>query len=204
MAKMAAAPPVPQVIRFEPTDSPASSGGVLHALEAGWCPGLCSCYLLPLPCYWAAMAAIHVTFHYTLRNREGRVLDTSRGASPLDCVLGAGLIIEGLEAELAGMVAGEQRKIVVPPERGYGVREDALVQQVPRDRLPVDDVRVGDQFQTGPDRQDPVVTIVAIEGDQVTLDANHPLAGQELHFEVELVGRRPATPAELQAAGLRP
>lgn len=149
------------------------------------------------------MAALHLTFHYTLRNREGRVLDTSRGASPLGCILGAGQIIEGLEAELAGMAAGEQRKVVVPPTLGYGVREEALVQKVPRDHLPVDDVRVGDQFQTGPDRQDPVVTILAIEGDQVTLDANHPLAGQELHFEVELMARRPATPAELQAAGLR-
>ncbi|MDQ5980922.1 MAG: FKBP-type peptidyl-prolyl cis-trans isomerase SlyD [Verrucomicrobiota bacterium] len=148
------------------------------------------------------MSALHLTFHYTLRNREGRVLDTSRGGEPLACVQGAGQIIEGLEAELAAMAAGEQRKVVVPPERGYGVREDALIQRVPRDRLPVDDIRVGDQFQTGPDRQDPVVTIVAVEGDQVLLDANHPLAGQELHFEVELVARRAATPAELQAAGL--
>lgn len=146
----------------------------------------------------------HFTFHYTLRNREGRVLDTSRGAEPLACVEGAGQIIEGLEAELVKMAAGEQRKVIVPPERAYGLREDALVQKVPRARLPVDDVRVGDQFQTGPDRADPVVTVVAIEGDQVLLDANHPLAGQELHFEVELVGVRAATPAELQAAGLHP
>ncbi|MFZ5494535.1 MAG: FKBP-type peptidyl-prolyl cis-trans isomerase [Verrucomicrobiota bacterium] len=149
-------------------------------------------------------AAQHLTFHYTLRDREGRVLDTSRGAEPLACVEGAGQIIEGLEAGLAAMAAGEQRRVVVPPERGYGLREDALVQKVPRVRLPVDEVRVGDQFQTGPDRQAPVVTVVAIEGDEVLLDANHPLAGQELHFEVELVARRAATPAELHAAGLRP
>jgi FKBP-type peptidyl-prolyl cis-trans isomerase SlyD len=151
-----------------------------------------------------AMSAQHLTFHYTLRNREGRVLDTSRGAAPLACILGAGQIIEGLEAELAAMAAGESRQVVVPPALGYGLREEALVQKVPRARLPVDEVRVGDQFQTGPDRQDPVVTIVAIEGDEVLLDANHPLAGQELHFDVELVARRPATPAELQAAGLGP
>ncbi len=150
------------------------------------------------------MSALHLTFHYTLRNREGRVLDTSRGAEPLACIQGAGQIIEGLESELVAMGAGEARNVVVPPERGYGLREDELVQKVPRARLPVDDVRVGDQFQTGPDRQDPVVTIMAIEGDEVLLDANHPLAGQELHFEVELVARRAATPAELQAAGLTP
>lgn len=149
-------------------------------------------------------AHLHLTFHYTLRNRDGRVLDTSQGAAPLGCIVGAGQIIEGLEAELAGMGAGEKRKVVVPAELGYGLREEGLVQKVPRGRLPVDDIRVGDQFQTGPDRQDPVVTVLAIEGDEVLLDANHPLAGQELHFDVELVARRPATPAELQGAGLQP
>jgi FKBP-type peptidyl-prolyl cis-trans isomerase SlyD len=149
-------------------------------------------------------ASRHLTFHYTLRNRAGRVLDTSRGADPLSCLEGAGQIIEGLESELVRMSAGEKRAVVVPPERGYGVREEAMVQKVPRARLPVDEVRVGDQFQTGPDRQDPIVTVLAIEGDDVLLDANHPLAGEELHFDVELVAVRPATPAELQAAGLQP
>jgi FKBP-type peptidyl-prolyl cis-trans isomerase SlyD len=140
----------------------------------------------------------HLTFHYTLRNPAGKVLDTSRGAEPLACVEGAGQIIEGLEMVLRGMGAGDQRKVVVPPEKGYGLREDAMVQKVPRDRLPVDDLKVGDQFQTGPDRQAPVVTVVAIEDDGVVLDANHPLAGEELHFEVELVTARPATAAELE------
>jgi FKBP-type peptidyl-prolyl cis-trans isomerase SlyD len=150
------------------------------------------------------MTPRHLTFHYTLRNREGRVLDTSRGAEPLACIEGAGQIIEGLEEPLLTLGVGETRQVVVPPERAYGLREDALVQKVPRARLPVDDVRVGDQFQTGPDRQSPIVTVLAIEGDEVLLDANHPLAGQELHFEVELIALRPATPAELQAAGRQP
>jgi FKBP-type peptidyl-prolyl cis-trans isomerase SlyD len=148
------------------------------------------------------MTSRHLTFHYTLRDRTGRVLDTSRGAEPLACLTGAGQIIEGLEAELAGMTAGQLRRVIVPPERAYGLREAALIQKVPRARLPVDDLRVGDRFQTGPDRQAPVVTVVAIEGDDVLLDANHPLAGEELHFEVELVSVRAATAAELQAAGL--
>jgi FKBP-type peptidyl-prolyl cis-trans isomerase SlyD len=148
------------------------------------------------------MTSRHLTFHYTLRDRTGRVLDTSRGAEPLACLTGAGQIIEGLEAELAGMTAGQLRRVIVPPERAYGLREAALIQKVPRARLPVDDLRVGDRFQTGPDRQAPVVTVVAIEGDEVLLDANHPLAGEELHFEVELVSVRAATAAELQAAGL--
>lgn len=167
-------------------------------LELVTCPEG-SVTLLPM-----GAAPRHLTFHYTLRNREGRVLDTSRGAEPLACVEGAGQIIDGLEAGLLGMAAGEKRTLVVPPERAYGLREEAMVQKVPKDRLPVDDLRVGDRFQTGPDRADPIVTVVAIEGDEVLLDANHPLAGEELHFEVELVAVRPAAPAELPAAGRRP
>jgi len=141
-----------------------------------------------------------LTFHYTLRDAGGRVLDTSRGGEPRPCLEGAGQIIEGLEEPLRQMLAGETRHVVVPPERGYGQREADLVQKVPRARLPVADIKVGEQFQTGPDRQAPVVTVVAIEGDEVLLDANHPLAGQELHFEVELVAVRAATHAELQQA----
>ena len=146
----------------------------------------------------------HLTFHYTLRNRDGRILDTSRGAAPLSCLEGAGQIIEGLEDSLGRMTEGETRQVVVPPERGYGLREAELVQKVPRGHLPVDDVKVGDQFQTGPDRSAPVVTVVAVEGEEVLLDANHPLAGEELHFEVELIALRAATPEELQAAGKAP
>lgn len=141
-----------------------------------------------------------LTFHYTLRDAGGRVLDTSRGGEPMPFLEGSGQIIDGLEEPLLQMAAGQQRTVVVPPERGYGLREAELVQSVPKANLPVGDVQVGDQFQTGPDRQAPVVTVVAIEGDQVMLDANHPLAGQELHFEVELVAVRSATPAELQQA----
>jgi FKBP-type peptidyl-prolyl cis-trans isomerase SlyD len=141
-----------------------------------------------------------ITFHYTLRDTGGRVLDTSRGGEPMPFLEGAGQIIEGLEEPLRQMTAGEKRTVVVPPERAYGRREIELVQKVPKANLPVGDLKVGDQFQTGPDRQAPVVTVVAIEGDEVLLDANHPLAGQELHFEVELVAVRTATPAELQQA----
>jgi len=146
----------------------------------------------------------HFTFHYTLRNRDGRILDTSRGAAPLSCLEGAGQIIEGLEDSLVLMTEGETRQVVVPPERAYGLREAELVQKVPRGHLPVEDVKVGDQFQTGPDRSAPVVTVVALDGDEVLLDANHPLAGEELHFEVELIALRAATPEELQAAGKAP
>jgi FKBP-type peptidyl-prolyl cis-trans isomerase SlyD len=146
------------------------------------------------------MSARHLGFHFTLRDADGRVLDTSRGGEPVTCLEGGGQIIDGLEAALRTMAAGEQRTVVVPPERGYGVRDAALVQRVPRAHLPVGDLKPGDTFQTEPDPQAPVVTVVALEGEAVLLDANHPLAGRELHFEVELVTVRQATEAELQRA----
>jgi len=115
------------------------------------------------------------------------MLDTSRGGVPLECDEGSGQIIEGLDAALRTMQPGERRDVAIPPEQAYGVREDALIQKVLRAVLPVDELKVGDQFQTGPDPTDPIVTVLGIEGDEVLLDANHPLAGQTLHFDVELV-----------------
>jgi FKBP-type peptidyl-prolyl cis-trans isomerase SlyD len=141
-----------------------------------------------------------ITFHYTLKDQHGRLIDSSRGSSPMPFTEGMGQIIEGLEEQLLLMGAGERRLVVVPPERAYGRPDPTLVQKVPRDRLPVSDLKIGDQFQTGPDRHAPVVTVRALEGDEVLLDANHPLAGQELHFEVEVVTVRPATQEELHPA----
>lgn len=144
------------------------------------------------------MSARHLSFHYTLRDANGRVLDTSRGGGePLNFVEGAQEIVPGLEKVLVTMTVGERRDVVVPPEEAYGLREAELVQRVSRGQLPIEgEVSVGDQFMTGPERYAPVVTVVAIEGDQVTLDANHPLAGATLHFDVELVAARPATADE--------
>jgi len=140
-----------------------------------------------------------LTFHYTLRDANGRVLDTSRGGGePLSFLEGAQEIVPGLEKELSAMTVGARREVAVPPELGYGLREEALVQRVPRSSLPIDgEVSVGDQFLAGEDRHAPVVTVVAVDGDHVMLDANHPLAGATLHFDVKLVAARPATPAEL-------
>src|ERR1700690_3216722 len=115
------------------------------------------------------MTARLLTFHYTLRDAAGRLIDTSRGAQPMPFLEGAGQIIEGLEEQLLLMAAGEKRTVVVPPERAYGLREADLVQRVPRDRLPVAEMKVGDRFQTGPDRHAPVVTVVAVEGEEILL-----------------------------------
>ncbi len=144
------------------------------------------------------MAARVVTFHYTLRDPSGAVIDTSAGGEPITYLEGAGQIIDGLDTRLRGAVAGARLSVAVPANEAYGARDPAQVQRVNRSALPVGGaLQVGDKFQAGEDRFAPVVTVVAIEGDQVTLDANHPLAGVDLTFDVELVGARPATEAEL-------
>ncbi|HTX65354.1 MAG TPA: FKBP-type peptidyl-prolyl cis-trans isomerase [Opitutaceae bacterium] len=142
------------------------------------------------------MARSVITFHFVLRDAAGRLLDTSRGGAPVTFVEGDGAVIDGLAAGLRGLPAGARRVLVVPAAQGYGERDGELVRRVPRRSLPVEDIKVGDRFQTGPDRHAPIVTIAGIEGDEVVLDANHPLAGVELHFEVEVIAVRPATAEE--------
>jgi len=138
-------------------------------------------------------------FHYTLRDPQGRMLDTSRGGGPVAYLEGAGQIIDGLDEQLRGELAGVKKNVQVPAAKAYGLRDDSLVQKVPRRQLPVEgDLRVGDQFRAGEDQAAPVVTIAAIEGDEVLLDANHPLAGVDLAFEVEIIAVRPATVDELR------
>lgn len=139
-----------------------------------------------------------VTFHYTLRDPQGRVLDTSAGAAPISYVEGAGQIIDGLDQELRAANAGLKTRVQVPAARAYGEHDPEQVQRVKRSLLPVEgELRIGDQFQTGPDRYSPVVTVRAIEGEEVLLDANHPLAGVDLTFDVEIVAAREATSEEL-------
>jgi FKBP-type peptidyl-prolyl cis-trans isomerase SlyD len=140
-----------------------------------------------------------VTFHFNLRDPQGRLLDTSNGGEPVVYLEGAGQIIDGLEESLRGEPAGAKKIANVPAAKAYGVRDDALVQKVPRRQLPVEgELRAGDQFRAGDDDQAPVVMVAAIEGDEVLLDANHPLAGMDLMFEVEIIAVRPATADELR------
>jgi FKBP-type peptidyl-prolyl cis-trans isomerase SlyD len=139
-----------------------------------------------------------VSFHYTLRDPSGRVLDSSAGGEPITYLEGAGQIIEGLDAQLRTTLAGQKSRVEVPARSAYGERDPAQLQRVKRELLPIEgELKVGDQFQTGPSRADPVVTVAALEGDEVVLDANHPLAGVDLTFDVEITGAREATEEEL-------
>jgi FKBP-type peptidyl-prolyl cis-trans isomerase SlyD len=139
-----------------------------------------------------------VTFHYTLRDPQARVLDTSSGGEPISYLEGSGQIIEGLEEQLRGVVVGVKRSISVAAAKAYGLRDESQVQCVPRSSLPIEgELKPGDRFQAGEDRFAPVVMVVKIDGDEVLLDANHPLAGVDLLFDVEIVAVRPATAAEV-------
>lgn len=140
-----------------------------------------------------------VSFHYTLRDPSGRVLDTSAGGEPITYLEGAGQIIDGLDEQLRAASQGEKARVTVAARKAYGERDPAQVQRVKRELLPINgELKVGDQFQTGHDRYSPVVTVQAIEGDDVLLDANHPLAGVDLTFDVEIVTVREPTAAELE------
>ena len=140
-----------------------------------------------------------VSFHYTLRDPAGQVLDTSAGGEPIAYLEGAGQIIDGLDEQLREAAAGTKTRVQVPAAKAYGERDPEQVQRVKRALLPVpDELHIGDTFQTGQDRADPVVTVVAIEGDEVMLDANHPLAGVDLTFDVEIISARTATAEELR------
>jgi FKBP-type peptidyl-prolyl cis-trans isomerase SlyD len=140
-----------------------------------------------------------VTFHYTLRDPSGRVIDTSAGAEPIMYLEGAGQIIEGLDEQLRLAQPGEKARVQVPAAKAYGERDPAQMQRVKRGLLPVEgELQVGDQFQTDTDQYAPIVTVRAIEGDEVVLDANHPLAGIDLTFDVQVVAVRTPTAEELQ------
>jgi FKBP-type peptidyl-prolyl cis-trans isomerase SlyD len=139
------------------------------------------------------------SFHYTLTNDAGDVLDSSAGREPLVYLQGAGNIVPGLERQMAGHVAGDKFTADVAPEEGYGTYINELVQVVPREAFSgVNDLAVGMQFQAQTQQGPIAVVITEIEGDEVTVDGNHPLAGETLHFAIEVVEVRAASEEEVQ------
>ncbi|HEX3904951.1 MAG TPA: peptidylprolyl isomerase [Polyangia bacterium] len=139
-----------------------------------------------------------VTIHYTLKDDAGEVLDTSRGRDPLNYLQGAGNVVPGLEKALAGKEAGATIAVTLAPEEAYGPRDDGNVRNVPLRKLSADGkVTAGTRcrVQTADGAQ--LAQVVAVRGDYATVDLNHPLAGMQLHFDVEVVAVRDATPEEL-------
>lgn len=139
-----------------------------------------------------------VSFNYTLTDDQGQVLDSSEGREPLTYLQGSGQIVPGLENAMAGHQVGDKFKVDVKPEEGYGIHHAELIQEVPREAFQgVDDVQPGMQFQ-GQGPQGVInVTVTKVEDGKVHIDGNHPLAGQTLHFAVEITGVRAASEEEL-------
>ncbi len=130
-----------------------------------------------------------VRMHYSGSLADGTQFDSSQGGEPLEFILGSGQIIPGLDQAMTGMEVGESKQVVVEPADGYGDRDPARIQAVPRDQIPdhiPTDPGTQLQMQT-PEGQTLPVTVAEATDSEVTLDANHPLAGQKLTFDVELV-----------------
>lgn len=139
-----------------------------------------------------------VSIHYTLTNADGETLDSSVGQDPLVYLHGSNNIIAGLEAALLGKTAGDTLQVSVEPGDGYGELRDELVQEVDRSAFQgVDEIDVGMQFMAQTPWGEQPVTVVKVQGDNITLDGNHPLAGQVLNFDVEVVEIREASAEEL-------
>jgi peptidylprolyl isomerase len=128
-----------------------------------------------------------VRIHYTAKLVDGTEFDSSAGQAPLEFQVGAGQVVPGLDRQMDGMVVGEKSTVTVPAEEGYGLRDEARVQTVPRSAVPAGTV-VGSRLQaTTVDGRKIPLTVVQLDDEQVTVDANHPLAGQDLVFDVEVV-----------------
>lgn len=141
-----------------------------------------------------------VSLAYTLRDDEGAVIDSAGDEEPLEFIQGHGQIIAGLEEELYGMTVGAEKSVVIAPEDGYGLYDPEATDVTPLEMFPADfDLEEGMLLELHDEESGETVEayVSEIRDDEIVLDFNHPLAGQTLHFDVKIVGLRPATESEL-------
>ena len=146
-----------------------------------------------------------VTIHYTLKDGDNKVIDASNGKEPLVYLHGAGMMIPTLEEALAGRTRGDQFQISIPPEKAYGLRDETRIEKIParefqefHDSEEEGPLEIGMQFEVETDEGPLVLTVLEIGADEITVDANHPLAGQTLNFDVEVTEIRSASAEELE------
>lgn len=140
-----------------------------------------------------------VSIDYTLTGVDGNVIDSSEGRGPLAYLQGHNNIIPGLEDALEGKSVGDKLDVVVEAKDGYGERHDDLTHKVPRNMFEDgSEIEVGMQFQTMTEHGPHIVTVIDMDDENITVDANHPLAGQTLNFAVSVVEVRDATEEELE------
>ncbi|MFW5444359.1 MAG: peptidylprolyl isomerase [Methylococcaceae bacterium] len=139
-----------------------------------------------------------VSIHYVLTNATGEQLDSSRDEDPMVYLHGSGQIIPGLESALKGKVVGDKFVVSIPPADAYGERRDDMLQVVAKTMFEgIEKVEEGMQFHADASQGVSVVTVTKVDGDDITIDGNHPLAGESLTFDVEVMDIRPATEDEL-------
>jgi len=140
-----------------------------------------------------------VSIHYTLKNDAGTVIDSSEEAEPLVYLHGSKNIIPGLERALEGKVADDTLQVSIEPTEAYGEYNKTLTQVVPSSMFQgVEKIEVGMEFQAQTEQGVEVIRIAAVDGDDVTIDGNHPLAGERLHFDVSVAEVRDASADELE------
>ena len=135
--------------------------------------------------------------HYKLTNDEGQVVDSSEGRDPLEYLHGHGNIVAGLEDALDGKSEGDSLQVSVSPAEGYGEHDEALIIDVERQHLPVEDLEPGMRFSAETSNGMRLFTVKEVAEESVKLDGNHPLAGENLNFDVEVVGIRDAEAEEI-------
>ena len=140
-----------------------------------------------------------VKIEYRLTDKEGTVIDSSENREPLAFIQGSGQIIVGLEKELFGKEAGDSFDVKIAPKDGYGERDDEKIRRISRSQLSgIDKIEVGMQLHGEDDKGNQAIfTVTAQDNDDVTLDGNHPLAGQDLFFAIKVVEVREASSEEL-------
>ena len=137
----------------------------------------------------AAKSGDTVRIHYTGKLEDGTQFDSSEGRDPLEFALGSGNVIPGFENAVEGITVGDKKSVTIPPEEAYGPRQEQLIQDVPRNRLP-DGITptVGMELQSQNENgQVMQFSVTAVDEESITVDGNHPLAGKALSFDVELV-----------------
>lgn len=139
------------------------------------------------------------TVHYVLKNKIGELVDTSEGSEPLHFLYGSPGVIEGIQKAVKDRNAGDCLEVTVPAAMAYGEHREDLVRKVPRSMFEgVENLQVGMKFQTNTGDNAQVVQVMGFDGNLVRIDANHPLAGFTLYFDLEIIERREATPEELE------
>ena len=137
-------------------------------------------------------------FHYTLKDKEGNTIDSSEGRHPLLFLVGSGQIIPGLEKEITGLNIGDKKQVEVKAADAYGEVIEDLKITVKKAQFPEgSEIKVGDQFQVNNEPHAPIFTIMEIKEEDVMIDGNHPMAGKDLFFDIEVTEKRAATDEEM-------